>query len=407
MDNLHTFTGVFQKSRAHPVEIWVKISLIGEGCSIIGAIPMSNRLERVKITVSGSEIDFFYRPESIGDVGVIDQIFKNNDYNLAIFPMYKHLLFYSTTILLNNKIPLIIDAGANIGASSLYFHHIFRWAEILAIEPEKHNCEIFRINSEGITEIQLVEGGIASSDGFMTLEDPGISDWGFRLRNSRDVDGEKVNVYSINRLIKEKCGEGCIPLIIKIDIEGGEFELFSQNIEWLKCVPLIIIELHDWMLPGTANSKNFLRSISEFNFDILYRGENIFCFNNDLLLPTSELNEKLRFLSSMLGCQEIRPQNDLKEKIALIDNNQAAILIKEAAESKVAELQDKIHKLSNQNAILVDDREISHQKIMELETKMWELQHSTTWRMMGPVRYVGFRFPTLARWLRRALNLRH
>ena len=37
--------------------------------------------------------------------------------------------------------------------------------------------------------------------------------------------------------------------LIKIDIEGGESELFEKNIEWIEKFPLIIIELHDWMLP--------------------------------------------------------------------------------------------------------------------------------------------------------------
>ena len=73
------------------------------------------------------------------------------------------------------------------------------------------------------------------------------------------------------------------PLICKIDIEGGESDLFSANDAWIDQFPLIIIELHDWLLPGTSNSKNFLSAISKRNFDIVYRGENMFCFNNALL----------------------------------------------------------------------------------------------------------------------------
>ena len=73
------------------------------------------------------------------------------------------------------------------------------------------------------------------------------------------------------------------PLICKIDIEGGESDLFRANDAWIDQFPLIIIELHDWLLPGTSNSKNFLSAISKRNFDIVYRGENMFCFNNALL----------------------------------------------------------------------------------------------------------------------------
>ena len=69
----------------------------------------------------------------------------------------------------------------------------------------------------------------------------------------------------------------------KIDIEGGEADLFSNNDAWVDRFPLIVIELHDWLLPGTGSSRNFLRAIAGRNFDVVFRGENLFCFNNDLL----------------------------------------------------------------------------------------------------------------------------
>lgn len=64
---------------------------------------------------------------------------------------------------------------------------------------------------------------------------------------------------------------------------GGEKDLFRTNVSWIDQFPLIIIELRDWLLPGLSNSKNFLSAISERNFDVIYRRENLFCFNNDLL----------------------------------------------------------------------------------------------------------------------------
>ena len=45
--------------------------------------------------------------------------------------------------------------------------------------------------------------------------------------------------------------------IIKIDIEGSEQELFSQNIEWLDKFKIILIEPHDWMYPKKNTFHNF------------------------------------------------------------------------------------------------------------------------------------------------------
>ena len=70
------------------------------------------------------------------------------------------------------------------------------------------------------------------------------------------------------------------PFIAKIDIEGAEEELFSSNIAWVDRLPIIIIETHDWMLPGRASSMNFLKAICGKNRDFLFHSENIFSIAN-------------------------------------------------------------------------------------------------------------------------------
>jgi len=252
---------------------------------------MDNSLESINVTVGSCNFDFFYRPNSIGDRGVIGQIFKQNDYDISHFPLYKRLSRYMQRFISEGRKPLIIDAGANIGASSLYFHAIYPDSLIIAIEPDVGNCDIFRVNCKNIDNIILLDGGVASNDGLMALEDPGLSDWGFRLVEPKDSSDKYVHVYSMSRLLSERIKECYLPIIVKIDIEGGESELFRENTKWLKDVPLLIIELHDWMLPGSASSNSFLQSISSFNFDFLYRGENVFCFNNDILM-SNDLDDK-------------------------------------------------------------------------------------------------------------------
>lgn len=46
--------------------------------------------------------------------------------------------------------------------------------------------------------------------------------------------------------------------------------------------PLMIVELHDWMLPRTANSANFLKAVAARNRDFVFRGENVFSIRNPL-----------------------------------------------------------------------------------------------------------------------------
>ena len=70
------------------------------------------------------------------------------------------------------------------------------------------------------------------------------------------------------------------PFIVKIDIEGGENDLFANSTSWIDDFPLLIIELHDWLFPMKGTSRNFLMAISKLDRDFVHHGENIFSINN-------------------------------------------------------------------------------------------------------------------------------
>lgn len=235
--------------------------------------------QKIVLSMNGQTREFFFRGDSIGDKGVIEQIFQNLDYDLSRFPLHGAFSQYVKRMEESGRTSLIIDAGANIGASPIFFHFNYPKAVIVAIEPERNNCRYLEKNCAGLG-VRLIEGALGSRPGTRFLEDPGLSDWGFRVS---DQGLYEVKITSVPQILDDFPPEKYSPLILKIDIEGGEKELFSRDIGWLDRIPLLIIELHDWLLPGEANSQNFLKAISSFNFDFVYLRENVFCFNNALL----------------------------------------------------------------------------------------------------------------------------
>src|SRR5207302_1730553 len=83
-------------------------------------------LAKIELAVSErSKRDFYYRPESVGDKGVIEQIFQNQDYELGHFRLTERLMRLGETESRRGRELLIIDAGANIGAAALYFSFSF------------------------------------------------------------------------------------------------------------------------------------------------------------------------------------------------------------------------------------------------------------------------------------------
>jgi hypothetical protein len=71
-------------------------------------------------------------------------------------------------------------------------------------------------------------------------------------------------------------------MIAKIDIEGGEINLFRSNFEWVNNTPLIIFEPHDWMMPWQGSSCAIYSALVRTPRDYLGGGENVFAFSHSL-----------------------------------------------------------------------------------------------------------------------------
>jgi len=222
---------------------------------------------------------FYTRVDSIGDNGVIKQIFNNKELEFGWYKQGKQIYHKYEELLSQNITPLIIDAGSNIGASLLWFNIKFKQSVIFAIEPDMDNCTLIRANCLG-KNIFLFEGALANKRRKLFLNDPEESDWGFQVSKNGKIEVDCLGVNDILKLFNKKKYS---PLILKIDIEGGESIVFKNNYDWIEKIPMIIIELHDWLFKGEGNSKPFFKAIIKFNFEVITRGEHLLCFNQKLL----------------------------------------------------------------------------------------------------------------------------
>jgi FkbM family methyltransferase len=238
----------------------------------------------VDFSFKGKTIPFIFREGSAGDAGVMQQIFQQLDYDISHWPQGRRLAQYHAQQSVARP-SLIIDAGANIGASAVYFLNLYDNAFVYAIEPEPNNFQVLELNTQAYPNKANFLGAIAQGDGELVLDDPGLSDWGFRTRPAQagDAAGSRVKSISPRTILADARVAGMTPLIFKIDIEGGEAGLFAGDTAWMRQFALIVIELHDWMLPFAGSSKNFLKAAASHEFDLVHKGENIFLFNRDIL----------------------------------------------------------------------------------------------------------------------------
>jgi hypothetical protein len=71
-------------------------------------------------------------------------------------------------------------------------------------------------------------------------------------------------------------------VILKVDIEGGEEELFSENTDWLKDIAFLTIEIHDRF--GRVNlSRALLKCLAKYDFAIYPCDDILHCYNRRIL----------------------------------------------------------------------------------------------------------------------------
>ncbi len=246
-----------------------------------GQYQLGGRRLEVKRYPWGSDQAFHIalRPKSGGDLGTARQILADRDYDFEWLPQGRSLRALYSQHVAQGRAPLILDAGANIGVSPLFWLFRYPSAQIFAIEPDRDNCELLRLNCRG-RDVLLFPGALAGGVGELSLVDPGEGDWGFR---AEEQGGERISTLGVAEILADWSVATHPPLIVKIDIEGGEKRVFDDGAPWLAHTPMLIIELHDWMLPGESTSAGFRRVIAQHDFELVLRGENLLCFNRRLL----------------------------------------------------------------------------------------------------------------------------
>ena len=235
----------------------------------------------LNLALGTAQHKFHYR-KGTSDEGVIVQVLKNSDYNFGRLKRAKELSDLYARLAQSGKSPLIVDAGANIGASAVYFAYSFPEARVIAIEPERSNFELLTANTADLP-VECLNAAVAASPGTLNVVDPGEGFWGYRTTAAPGSAAvHPVDCVTIDD-IYQRHAQDSVPFIVKIDIEGSESELFAANTGWVDRTPILIIELHDWLMPGTANSRAFLQCIAGRNRDFVYLGENIFSIDNSLV----------------------------------------------------------------------------------------------------------------------------
>jgi len=143
----------------------------------------------------------------------------------------------------------VIDIGANIADSSIYFC-LKNAKKVIALEPFQYSYNYALQNitlNELSDKIILLKAGYGT-DGIITIDNDGTTNTGAQLiSNSAGTDQNnhrsKITTYSLKSLINTYCVNND-NLSLKMDCEGCEYNLLNEDDEILAKFERIQIEYH-------------------------------------------------------------------------------------------------------------------------------------------------------------------
>jgi FkbM family methyltransferase len=202
------------------------------------------------------------------DMSVLGQIFVDEEY--ACLRDLKN-------------VSLVLDLGANVGYSSVYFLTSFPESRLVAVEPDERNVAVCQANLRAYGNRALLLHGAAWSERTqLRLSRDTFGDgreWSTQVRSPADGSAGEIEAWDVGTLV-DMAGVEQVDLL-KVDIERAELAVFGDAAKsWLPRIRNICIELH-----GPDCQEVFFHALKDFDYELGHSGELTVCRDLRLKRP--------------------------------------------------------------------------------------------------------------------------
>jgi FkbM family methyltransferase len=186
---------------------------------------------------------------------------------------------YSTE-LIQGEIRRVIDLGANCGFALAYLSACFPHASFACIEPDPRNLIQLAKNIElNQLPATVFAAGVGATNGYFRLqinsENPSCNQI-----TEESTQGIAVAVLTLDDILAQMNWESVD--LIKMDIEGMEYDLVTKSGKMLQKAKYILFELHSWI-----DTKAVTSGLVNLGFDIYQvnkEGEQVYLAINKALI---------------------------------------------------------------------------------------------------------------------------
>jgi len=170
---------------------------------------------------------------------------------------------------LNISSPRILDLGAHVGMSCLFFKRRYPKAKVVAFEADPIIYSLLKENIKNnlLTDVELINKAVWIKNGIVEFSRDDLLRGKGRLSSSKT--NYRVDSVNLKEWLRDKNFD-----LIKMNIEGAEHTVIPSAIDELSKVPYIIFEYHS-PVNGEQNLGEILCLFSERGFRYYIRTQDI------------------------------------------------------------------------------------------------------------------------------------
>ena len=162
----------------------------------------------------------------------------------------------------NNEKPVIIDCGANIGLSSLYFKSIYPNTILHAFEPDATLFDLLEKNAQvnGFTDTYLHQAAVWIENTNLSFSNKGSE--------ASHIDLSNQSTHQVKAIrLADFLGQFDHIDFLKMDIEGAEFQVVADCLDGLKKVDHFFLEYHG-KVDQTKQLHTLLQQVESIGFNV-------------------------------------------------------------------------------------------------------------------------------------------